>query len=144
MRAPIHDFHVSNLLTYGALAAAVAAVALAFDAEGLHLAAAAIGVAAIADTFDGRFARLFRRTPRQARCGKEIDSLVDAVILSGAAETEHYEIAVYEGLITHAGALGHDDVVSLLEENLEIEQHTLEEVKKATEQVAQQTAGRAA
>jgi len=72
------------------------------------------------------------------------DSLVDAVILLGAAETEHHEIAVYEGLITHAGALGHDDVVSLLEENLEIEEHTLEEVKKATEQVAQQTAGRAA
>jgi ferritin-like metal-binding protein YciE len=70
------------------------------------------------------------------------DSLVDAVILAGAAETEHHEIAVYEGLITHAGALGHDDVVSLLEENLEIEQHTLEEVKRATEQVAQQTAGR--
>jgi UDP-glucose 4-epimerase len=72
------------------------------------------------------------------------DSLVDAVILAGAAETEHHEIAVYEGLITHAGAMGHDDVVSLLEENLEIEQHTLEEVKKATEQIAQQTAGRAA
>ena len=76
---------------------------------------------------------------------KKIDAnLVDAVILLGAAETEHHEIAVYEGLITHAGALGHDDVVSLLEENLEIEQHTLEEVQKATEQVAQQTAGRAA
>jgi ferritin-like metal-binding protein YciE/nucleoside-diphosphate-sugar epimerase len=72
------------------------------------------------------------------------DSLVDAVILAGAAETEHHEIAVYEGLITHAGALGHDDVVSLLEENLEIEQHTLEEVKKATQQIAQQTAGRVA
>jgi len=71
------------------------------------------------------------------------DSLVDAVILAGAAETEHHEIAVYEGLITHAGAMGHDDVVSLLEENLEQEQHTLEEVKKATHQIAQQTAGRA-
>jgi ferritin-like metal-binding protein YciE len=70
------------------------------------------------------------------------ESLVDAVILAGAAATEHHEIAVYEGLITHAGALGHDDVVSLLEENLEIEQHTLEEVKKATAQIAQQTAGR--
>ena len=72
------------------------------------------------------------------------DSLVDAVILAGAAETEHHEIAVYEGLITHAGALGHDDVVSLLEENLETEQHTLEEVKQATEQIAHQTAGRVA
>ena len=69
------------------------------------------------------------------------DSLVDAVILAGAAETEHHEIAVYEGLITHASAQGHEDVVSLLEENLEIEQHTLEEVKKATEQIAQQVGG---
>ena len=68
------------------------------------------------------------------------DSLVDTVILAGAAETEHHEIAVYEGLITHAGAMGHDDVVSLLEENLDQEQHTLEEVKKATEKVAQQSA----
>jgi UDP-glucose 4-epimerase len=66
------------------------------------------------------------------------ESLVDAVILAGAAETEHHEIAVYEGLIAHASAMGHEDVVSLLEENLEMEQHTLEEVKKATEQVAQQ------
>jgi UDP-glucose 4-epimerase len=71
---------------------------------------------------------------------KTDDSLVDAVILAGAAETEHHEIAVYEGLITHAGAMGHDDVVSLLEENLDQEQHTLEEVKKATEKVAQQSA----
>ena len=38
------------------------------------------------------------------------DGIVDAVILAGAAETEHHEIAVYEGLITHAGALGHEDV----------------------------------
>jgi ferritin-like metal-binding protein YciE len=80
----------------------------------------------------------------KANIKKADDSVVDSVVLSAAAETEHHEIAVYEGLITHAGALGHDDVVSLLEENLEIEQHTLEEVKRATEQTAQQTAGRAA
>lgn len=72
------------------------------------------------------------------------DSLVDAVILAGAAETEHHEIAVYEGLITHASAMGHEDVVSLLEENLEVEQHTLEEVKQAIEETARQTAGHVA
>ena len=84
MNAPIHDIHVSNLVTYAALAAAVAAVILAIDGYGVHLAAAAIGVAAIADTFDGRFARLFRRTARQAQCGREIDSLVDAVAFGAA------------------------------------------------------------
>ena len=66
--------------------------------------------------------------------------LVDAVILGGAAETEHHEISVYEGLITKAEAMGEEDVVMLLQENLHQEQHTLEEVKKATQQVAQAAA----
>jgi ferritin-like metal-binding protein YciE len=68
---------------------------------------------------------------------KADDSLVDAVILSGAAETEHHEIAVYEGLITEAQAMGKQDVVDLLRQNLEQEQHTLEEVKRATQALAQ-------
>jgi ferritin-like metal-binding protein YciE len=60
------------------------------------------------------------------------DSLKDDVILAGCAETEHLEIAIYENLIVHAGAMGHEDVVALLRENLEQEQHTLGEVLKAT------------
>jgi ferritin-like metal-binding protein YciE len=60
------------------------------------------------------------------------ESLKDDVILSGCAETEHLEIAIYENLIVHAGAMGHEDVVALLRENLEQEQHTLGEVLKAT------------
>ena len=60
------------------------------------------------------------------------EELYDDVILAGCAETEHHEIAVYENLIVHASALGHDDVVALLQENLEQEQHTLGEVLKAT------------
>ena len=60
------------------------------------------------------------------------DDLHDAIILEGCAETEHHEIAVYESLIVMAGAMGHDDVVALLRENLEQEQHTLGEVLKAT------------
>ena len=63
------------------------------------------------------------------------DSVVDTVILSGAAETEHHEIAVYESLIAQAEQLGQPDVVTLLQQNLEMEQHTLEEVKKAQRQV---------
>src|SRR5579884_2711970 len=52
------------------------------------------------------------------------DSLSDDVILAGCGETEHHEIAVYENLIVHANALGHEDIVPLLQENLEQEQHT--------------------
>ena len=80
----------------------------------------------------------------KANIKKADDSMVDAVILSGAAETEHHEIAVYEGLITDAQAMGKQDVVQLLQRNLEQEQHTLEEVKQATHQLAQEQFARAA
>jgi ferritin-like metal-binding protein YciE len=80
----------------------------------------------------------------KANIKKADDSIVDAVILSGAAETEHHEIAVYEGLITHAEAMGKQDVVQLLRQNLEQEQHTLDEVKQATQQLAHQQAASAA
>jgi ferritin-like metal-binding protein YciE len=68
------------------------------------------------------------------------DELIDAVLLGAAAKTEHVEIAMYEGLITKADAMGADDVVSLLEENLEQEEHTLEEVKQASETLSKELA----
>jgi ferritin-like metal-binding protein YciE len=68
------------------------------------------------------------------------DELIDAVLLGAAAKTEHVEIAMYEGLITKAEAMGADDVVSLLEENLEQEEHTLEEVKAASEKLSKELA----
>jgi ferritin-like metal-binding protein YciE len=80
----------------------------------------------------------------KANIKKADDSVVDAVVLSAAAETEHHEIAVYEGLITHAEAMGKQDVVELLQQNLEQEEHTLEEVKQATQQLAQQQSAAAA
>jgi ferritin-like metal-binding protein YciE len=73
----------------------------------------------------------------ESNLGMTDESLNDAIILAGAAETEHHEIAVYENLIVHANALGHDDIVALLQENLEQEQHTLGEVLKATVRHAQ-------
>jgi ferritin-like metal-binding protein YciE len=72
----------------------------------------------------------------QALIKKADYGLVDAVILSGAADTEHHEISVYEGLITKAEAMDDQDVVALLQENLEQEQHTLEEVKRTSRQLA--------
>ena len=71
---------------------------------------------------------------------KTDDSIVDSIILSGALETEHHEIAVYEDLIINARAMGRDDVVRLLQQNLEQEQHTLGEVMKSALKFAQRDA----
>jgi ferritin-like metal-binding protein YciE len=68
------------------------------------------------------------------------EQLVDAVILGGVVKTEHLEIAMYEGLITKAEAMGADDVVALLQENLEQEQRTLELAEKQAQQVSQKLA----
>ncbi len=72
------------------------------------------------------------------------DQLIDAVLLSGAAATEHHEISVYEGLITQADEMDQEDVVALLTENLEQEEHTLKEVQTATKKQAKQLAEAAA
>jgi ferritin-like metal-binding protein YciE len=65
------------------------------------------------------------------------DSLNDQVIVSGVTDTEHHEIAVYEGLITTAEAMGEEDVVALLQENLEQEEATLQKAKQMSQQLAQ-------
>ncbi len=68
------------------------------------------------------------------------DSLNDQVVVAGVIGTEHHEIALYEGLITGAEAMGEQDVVALLQENLESEQATLEQAKRMTQQLAQRAA----
>jgi ferritin-like metal-binding protein YciE len=70
------------------------------------------------------------------------EGVVDQVILAGAADTEHHEIAVYDWLITSAEAQGRNEVAGLLRENLEMEQHTLEEVQRAAKEFAQQASAR--
>jgi ferritin-like metal-binding protein YciE len=66
------------------------------------------------------------------------DSLVDSVILGGVIETEHHEIAVYDGLIIKAEQMSDDDIVALLQENLEQEEAALDKAVKAAEQSAKQ------
>jgi ferritin-like metal-binding protein YciE len=73
--------------------------------------------------------------------GKTDKSLADAVILAGALETEHHEVAVYEALITMAGVLGARKVVELLQENLEQEESARDKVKKLALQLAESAAG---
>jgi ferritin-like metal-binding protein YciE len=71
------------------------------------------------------------------------DELIDSVLLAAAAKTEHVEIAMYEGLISKAEAMGEEDIVSLLEENLEQEKHTLEEVTQVSERLSKELATQA-
>jgi ferritin-like metal-binding protein YciE len=63
-------------------------------------------------------------------------SIVDAVLLSGAVETEHYEIAVYEVLVTNAKARGADEVAKLLQQNLDQELAALQKVKDNAERIS--------
>lgn len=75
--------------------------------------------------------------------GKELlekvpEEMADAVILGAAAHMEHHEIAMYEALISMAEAMGEDDVVAVLQENLEQEQAMLQQVQQKTTQLAPQ------
>jgi ferritin-like metal-binding protein YciE len=97
-------------------------------AEGGHESDAATGIAAEGEKL----------------LGKVDEELIDAVLLGAAAKTEHVEIAMYEGLITKAEAMGQDDIVALLQENLEQEQHTLEEVREASQKLSTELAARTA
>ena len=73
---------------------------------------------------------------------KEVDdSLVDSVILAGVIKTEHFEVAVYDGLIIKAEQMDDDDIVALLQENLEQEEATLDKAVKAAEKSAQTLVG---
>jgi ferritin-like metal-binding protein YciE len=64
------------------------------------------------------------------------DALNDQVIIGGVAETEHHEIAVYEGPITKAEAMGEQEVVTLLRENLADEEATLEKARQFAQELA--------
>jgi ferritin-like metal-binding protein YciE len=68
---------------------------------------------------------------------KVAPELLDGALAGGATHVEHYEIATYQGLLTQAEAMGEQDVVALLQENLEQEQHTLGEVERSAERLAQ-------
>jgi ferritin-like metal-binding protein YciE len=77
-------------------------------------------------------------TEGKSNIKKTDERILDTVILAAAGETEHHEIAVYESLIVNAEARGSHDIARLLRQNLEQEQHTLQEVKQASERVARE------
>lgn len=67
---------------------------------------------------------------RQARSliERSDPALHDQVVLSAALGNEHYEISAYQALILSAGSLAAPDAVALLQDNLDQETHTSEEL----------------
>ena len=68
--------------------------------------------------------------------GKTDDMLVDAVVLAGALEAEHYETGVYESLLVLAKAGGASGIAELLNQNLEQEKAAIEKIKAAADRIA--------
>lgn len=62
--------------------------------------------------------------------GKEVidgdleEMVRDAALIGAAQKVEHYEIASYGTLIAHARLLGHDEAVTLLQQTLDEEKQT--------------------
>jgi ferritin-like metal-binding protein YciE len=70
--------------------------------------------------------------------------LIDIVDVGAAARTENYEIAAYEGLRRMAKAMGEDEAVELLDENLKQEKETLRDVEKIATRLSNEGARAAA
>ena len=65
----------------------------------------------------------------------EDETVLDAGMISSAQAVEHYEICRYGTLIAWAKMLGHDDAVSLLQQNLDEEKNAdklLSKIAKAS------------
>jgi len=78
---------------------------------------------------------------------KDVPALADLAINGSCSKVEHYEIASYRGLIMGAEAMGQQEVVRLLTENLQQEEKTaqaLESSMPALLTQAMQTTSRAA
>lgn len=72
--------------------------------------------------------------------GETSSQLTDLVDVGAAARTEHYEIAAYEGLRRMAKALGEEEAVDLLDENLKQEKDTLRKVEKISTRLTKEGA----
>lgn len=81
--SPLQAFALRNLLTYVSLAAGLGAMRMAW-AGSVAGAGALLAFAVVADTFDGRFARMFRSTDFDRAFGVQVDSLSDTVAFGAA------------------------------------------------------------
>jgi len=104
-RAPFQLFALHNLITYLGAAAALGGALLAAGAGSRPAAGICLAAAVLADVFDGRFARLFRRSETEQRFGVELDSLVDAVSFGFAPLVVLWRLSSPPPAPTVAGAL---------------------------------------
>jgi ferritin-like metal-binding protein YciE len=72
----------------------------------------------------------------KATIAKTDDSIVDAVLLAAGLETERYEMAVYETLITNAEARGALEVADLLQANYKQEVAASEKLRDAAQRLS--------
>jgi ferritin-like metal-binding protein YciE len=72
-----------------------------------------------------------RRQHQESLSGIAGIALRDLVHTAAAAQTEHYEISAYHGLISLAEMLGEPEAVRLLEQNLHQEEEALEKLEKS-------------
>ena len=84
-----------------------------------------------------------QKSLREALKANPSPEVLDGVVLGGAQETEHLEIAAYTGLIKKARMMGQTDVLHLLEQNLQQEQRTLQLLETIGDQMIQQMAAMA-
>ncbi|MET4004192.1 MULTISPECIES: ferritin-like domain-containing protein [Arthrobacter] len=68
---------------------------------------------------------------------KTDNTLVDAVVVAGALESQHHEVAVYESLLLQAKSLDVTEAVPLLSQNYSREQLALEKLRAAADTLAQ-------
>jgi CDP-diacylglycerol--serine O-phosphatidyltransferase len=111
MPSPSDAFDRRNLLTYVSLFCGLVAIAAAGGGHA-HLAGFAVALGVIADTFDGRFARLFGSDPGKRALGVQLDSLADAIAFGIApplcaalllnAGTDAAGVTLWGAAFTHA------------------------------------------
>jgi ferritin-like metal-binding protein YciE len=65
------------------------------------------------------------------------DAIRNCLIGGAAAKVEHYEIASYRGLIQGAQAMGNQEVVRLLQQNLQQEEQTAQMIEQSAPQLLQ-------
>jgi ferritin-like metal-binding protein YciE len=70
----------------------------------------------------------------------ESQLVTDGLIVSNGRKTEAFEIASYTGLIQKAQLMGQAEVVRLLQQNLDQEKRTLQQVEQISLQLDQQAA----
>jgi ferritin-like metal-binding protein YciE len=74
---------------------------------------------------------------------KDAPNVCNTAILGAAARVEHYEIAVYRGLITGAQLMGQSQVVTLLQQNLQQEEQTARKIEQALPEMLRTAASQA-